>query len=102
MNPIEFSEAIKQPGVYLVDVRPASYYKNGHIAGAHNLDVTSPDFKEKAVASLPKDDTIAVYCQTGMHSAIAEKELKELGYKVINLDDGINSWLAANLPVTLV
>ena len=102
MTPIEFSEAIKHPGIYLVDVRPASYFKNGHIAGAHNLDVTSPDFKENAVATLPKDETIAVYCQTGMHSAIAEKELKELGYKVINLDQGINSWIAAGLPTTLV
>lgn len=98
MTALEFSEAIKQPNVYLLDVRPSSFYEQSHIAGANNLDVTQSDFKEKAEATLPKDKTIAVYCNTGMHSAIAEKELKELGYNVINLDKGIESWVAANLP----
>lgn len=100
MNPSEFSQAIKQPGVYLLDVRPADFYDKTHIPGAHNLDVTSPDFKQKAVETLPKDETIAVYCNTGKHSAIAQQQLEELGYNVINLDNGINSWIAAKLPTT--
>lgn len=100
MNPTEFSEAIKKPGVYLLDVRPVSDYEKTHIEGARNLDVMDPEFDKKAEASLPKDETIAVYCNTGKHSAIAEQKLQELGYKVINLDNGINSWIAANLPTT--
>lgn len=100
MTPSEFSEAIKQPGVFLLDVRPASYYDTTHIPGAHNLDVTDPDFKQKALETLPKDETIAVYCNTGKHSAIAQEQLKELGFNVINLDEGINSWIAAKYPTT--
>lgn len=100
MNPSEFSEAIKQPGVYLLDVRPASFYDQSHIEGAHNLDVTNPDFDKQAAATLPKDETIAVYCNTGKHSAIAQQQLETLGFKVINLDNGINSWIAANYPTT--
>lgn len=98
MNPSEFSNAIKENGVYLLDVRPASFYNVEHIEGAHNLDVTNPDFAEKAKEVLPKDQTIAVYCNTGKHSAIAEAELKKLGFNVINLDNGITSWIAAGLP----
>lgn len=100
MTPIEFSEAIKKPGVYLLDVRPLADYEKTHISGAHHLDVTDPDFKEKAQKTLPKDETIAVYCNTGKRSAMAQEQLLNLGYKVINLDNGITSWIAANLPTT--
>lgn len=98
MNPTEFKEAISKPGVYLLDVRPADYYEKAHIEGAHNLDVTSPDFDRKAEKELPKNETIAVYCNTGKHSAIAKDALEKLGFKVINLDNGINSWIEAGLP----
>lgn len=100
MTPKEFSEAIKAPGVYLLDVRPSSFYEKAHISGAHNLDVTDENFAKKAVETLPKDETIAVYCNTGQHSAIAQQILVNLGFKVINLDNGINSWIAAGLPTT--
>lgn len=100
MNPIQFSEAIKNPDVYLLDVRPQSDFDRTHIAGANHLDVTDPAFKEKASSSLPKDKTIAVYCNTGRRSALAQQQLEELGYKVINLDQGITSWIAEGLPTT--
>lgn len=100
MTPSEFYQAIKEPGVYLLDVRPIEDYEKTHIPGANHLDVTDPDFDKKALATLPKDETIAVYCNTGKRSAIAEGKLKELGFKVINLDNGITSWIAANLPTT--
>lgn len=98
MNPSEFSKAIKQPGVYLLDVRPLADYENAHIEGANHLDVTDPDFAKKAETQLPKNETIAVYCNTGKRSALATQELEKLGYKVINLDNGITSWIAENYP----
>ena len=100
MNPLEFSKAIAQPRVYLLDVRPLADYEKTHIKGAHHLDVTDPDFASKAKGMLPKDETIAVYCNTGKRSALAQQELEKLGYKVINLDNGITSWIADNLPTT--
>ncbi|MCH5240398.1 MAG: rhodanese-like domain-containing protein [Muribaculaceae bacterium] len=100
MNPTEFSEAIKSPEVFLLDVRPQSDFEKTHIEGAHNIDVMDTDFDNEAMATLPKDKTIAVYCTTGKHSAIAQQKLLQLGYNVINLDNGINSWIAAGLPTT--
>lgn len=99
MTPSEFSVAIEQPDVYLLDVRPKEAYDESHIKGAHNLDVTDPDFASKALKSLPKSGKIAVYCQTGKHSAIAKEELEKLGFNVLNLDNGLNSWIADQLPV---
>ena len=98
MNPKEFSEAIKQPGVYLLDVRPLADFEKAHIEGAHHIDVTDPDFITEAESTLPKNETIAVYCNTGKRSAMAQEKLLNLGYKVINLDNGITSWIADNLP----
>lgn len=98
MNPKEFADAIKKPGIYLLDVRPLADYEKVHIPGANHLDVTDPDFKKKALEQLPKDETIAVYCNTGKRSALAQQQLEQLGFKVINLDQGITSWIAANLP----
>lgn len=100
MNPKEFAEAIKQPGVYLLDVRPIEDYKKTHIEGAHHLDVTDADFDKKALETLPKNEKIAVYCNTGKRSAMAQEKLEKLGFTVLNLDHGITSWIAENLPTT--
>lgn len=100
MNPTEFSEAIRKPGVYLLDVRPLEDYEKIHIPGANHIDVMDADFEKEALETLPKDETIAVYCTTGKHSAIAQDKLLQLGFKVINLDNGINSWIAAKYPTT--
>ena len=100
MNPSEFSKSINEPDIYLLDVRPLADYEKVHIPGAHHLDVTANDFITEAETTLPKDKTIAVYCNTGKRSALAQQELEKLGYKVINLDNGITSWIAENLPTT--
>lgn len=100
MNPKEFAQAIKQPGIYLLDVRPLDDFNKVHIPGANHLDVMDPEFINKAKAMLPKEETIAVYCNTGKRSALAQQELEKLGFKVINLDNGITSWIADNLPTT--
>lgn len=100
MNPTEFSEAIKEPGVFLLDVRPIADFEKIHIPGAHHIDVTDENFDAEAKEQLPKDETIAVYCNTGKRSAIAQQKLEALGYKVINLDNGITSWIAAKYPTT--
>ena len=98
MNPSEFSKLLKEPNVYLLDVRPLPDFQSKHIEGANHLDVTDPDFDKLAVENLPKDDIIAVYCNTGKRSALATEKLEKLGFKVANLDNGITSWIAENYP----
>lgn len=94
----EFAADIKSPEVYLIDVREPDEYATGHIDGATNIDVLSPDFVVNAEHILPDDKTIAVYCGTGKRSAMASEQLTEVGYKVINLDGGLNAWKEAGLP----
>ena len=96
----EFQLEISSPNVYLLDVRTPEEYAEAHLAGAHNLDVTQDDFESKAIASLPKDKTIAVYCRSGKRSAMAADKLEDAGFHVINLEGGITAWSEAGLPVT--
>lgn len=100
LTPSEFSEKIKSPEVYLVDVRHPDEYASGHIKGAHNIDVQTPDFVELAEKELPKGMPIAVYCGTGKRSAMASQILSSKGYKIYNLDGGLTAWKADSLPVT--
>lgn len=100
VSPTEFAETIKSPDVFLIDVRHADEYAEGHIENAVNIDVMQPDFMDRAEKLLPQDRTIAVYCGTGKRSAMASEQLSEAGYPVVNLDGGLTAWIATGLPVT--
>lgn len=86
-----FASVVSDPKVQLVDVRTAEEYAEGHIVGAINIDVQSPDFAEK-ISVLDKSLRVAVYCRSGRRSKMAAEQLAAAGYKVINLDGGIQAW----------
>ena len=77
-----FSELIENPGVILLDVRTASEYAEGHIAGAMLIDQGQSDFMEKAKAVLPADKTIAVYCK--MHRNEIKNDIDVIFVEHIN------------------
>ena len=95
-----FSELIENPNVVLLDVRTASEYAEGHIAGAINIDQSQSDFVEKAKAALPTDKKVAVYCRSGRRSASAADKLAAEGYQCVNLKGGIIAWKEAGKAVT--
>ncbi|MGM9758484.1 MAG: rhodanese-like domain-containing protein [Parabacteroides sp.] len=91
----EFEEAISHPDVVLLDVRTEQEFNEGHIPNAINLDVKKDDFESQALASLPKDKTIAVYCRSGKRSKKAAGILTKAGFQVIELKKGFQSWTEA-------
>jgi len=75
-------------GAKIIDVRTMEEYNEGHIASSINIPV---DRIEEI--SYQKDETIIVYCASGVRSATAAKELISLGYNnVYNLDGGLINW----------
>jgi L-ascorbate metabolism protein UlaG (beta-lactamase superfamily)/rhodanese-related sulfurtransferase len=95
-----FSELIENSGVVLLDVRTASEYAEGHIAGAVNIDQGQSDFMGKAKAAIPAGKKIAVYCRSGRRSANAAGKLAAEGYQCVNLKGGIVAWKEAEKAVT--
>ena len=83
----------------ILDVRTGNEFKAGHIPGAVNIDVNSPDFDEK-VAKLDKNKTYLVHCAAGGRSARASKKLEGVGFKELyDLAPGFNGWQKAGKAV---
>lgn len=94
----DFATVIGQKGVVLVDVRSAKEYSGGHLKGARIIEY-GKDFESKVLsAKIEKGSVVAVYCQRGRRSMSAAEILVRMGYNVINLDGGIESWRKAGLP----
>ena len=76
----------------VLDVRTAQEFAKGHVTGAINMDIHSPDFAAKA-AQFDKRKPILVNCHVGSRGAIAAAELSRMGFKnVFNLDGGLAAW----------
>jgi len=100
LNVSEFEGAIKDTSVVLVDVRTAEEHSAAYVVGTKfNIDVLKESFKDEAMASLPKNKTIAVYCRSGRRSKVAAGILAKAGFKVFDLETGFNGWTAAGKPI---
>jgi phage shock protein E len=68
----------------VIDVRTELEYKEGHLKNAINIPHVEINNKINAYVK-DKNQKIILYCRSGRRSGIAEKTLKEMGYKnVIN------------------
>src|SRR5439155_4133720 len=87
------------PPPVVIDVRDPDEYRDGHIEAASNISRGFLEFRIGGAVSDPSTP-IVLYCQTGLRSVLAAKQLKELGYQnVINLAGGYQKWVQSGLPV---
>lgn len=95
LEPKEYMETLNtDTTAFLLDVRRASEYAEGHIPGAALLDVTNePEFL-KGIEKLDKEKTIYIYCRSGRRSRIAAKHLIDNGFNVVDLKGGYSAWEA--------
>lgn len=100
LDPAAFAAALKQPGTVIVDVRTPAEFAEGHLPGAVNLDVESPDFPQGA-AALDPAGTYAIYCRSGNRSGVAVAYLTGQGFaSIYHLAGGITAWEADGGEVT--
>ncbi|RME54637.1 MAG: molybdopterin-synthase adenylyltransferase MoeB, partial [Caldilineae bacterium] len=85
----------------IVDIRERDEWVQGHIPGS----VFIPrGFLELQIEQHQPDRSkpVVVYCAGGVRSALAARNLKEMGYEnVISLTGGFNGWKNAGLPFTV-
>ncbi len=84
----------------LIDLRAESEYATYHIPGAVNMDLSSIDF-----TAIPRNETLILYSEGGVHSAQAWFLFKAKGYaSVYLLNGGLDAWknevLYPSKPVT--
>jgi rhodanese-related sulfurtransferase len=96
----EFSVFISDPEVTVVDVRTAEEHAQGYIPGTDfNIDVLEDGYEAEAIAKLPKDKPVALYCRSGNRSKTAAELLAKEGYEVYELATGFNGWIEAGYKV---
>ncbi len=82
---------------FVVDVRQASEYDEGHIPGS--IHIGAGDLPSR-LDELPRDRTIAVICASGFRSSIGASLLRRAGFaNVVNVRRGLPHWSACGLPV---
>jgi adenylyltransferase/sulfurtransferase len=79
--------------VYLVDVREPAEYEIVSIPGAH-LIPKDEILRGDALASLPQDRQIVMYCKTGVRSAETLAAVKNAGFAdAVHVQGGVTAWV---------
>ncbi len=82
----------KMPDVVLLDAREREEYDVSHLPNA--VFIGYKDFEKKALANVPKDKPIVVYCSIGYRSEKIGEKLQKMGYtNVNNLYGSIFEWV---------
>jgi rhodanese-related sulfurtransferase len=86
--------------VTVLDVRPQEEYRAGHLPGA--ISIPLAELKDR-LAELPRDQDIVAYCR-GPYCVLAAQAvelLREHGFRVVRLEDGVPDWRARGLPIAV-
>lgn len=100
MEPVTSNELLTrlhEPGLVILDVRPALEYKQGHIAGARSIPI---DELESRLNELSQEQEIVAYCR-GAYCVFADEAVELLsrqGYRVRRMQQGYPDWKLADLP----
>jgi rhodanese-related sulfurtransferase/DNA-binding transcriptional ArsR family regulator len=100
MEPVTLNELLSrlhEPGLVILDVRPALEYTQGHIAGARSIPI---DELESRLNELPREQEIVAYCR-GAYCVFADEAVELLaarGYQARRMQQGYPDWTLAQLP----
>ncbi len=94
-TPQQLRPRIDNGEVKLLDVRAATEFQEGHIAGAEHRFLGK---LLREIKGIPKSQPIVAQCLGGGRSAIATSILQRAGYDVTNMQGGYNAWVEARLP----
>jgi rhodanese-related sulfurtransferase len=100
VSPAQLTDLINRESALLVDVSAIAEFEKGHILGAKHVAMSQFDPESKLLAKA-KELPVAVVCRTGQTSSDAAKRLHKAGFtRVYWLNDGLNAWIQADLPLT--
>lgn len=100
MEPVTANELmvrLHEPGLMVLDVRPALEYAHGHIAGARSIPV---DELAQRLHELRRDQEIVAYCR-GTWCVFADEAVELLrghGFQARRMAQGYPDWRLADLP----
>jgi rhodanese-related sulfurtransferase len=99
LSPTEATIWINRRKAAVLDLRPESDFKIGHLPGSkHILAEHIPSGIDKL--KLDRKNPVILVCQSGTNARKLVPELNKLGFpEVAFLDGGVQGWQAAALPL---
>ena len=94
----ELVEKLQSGKVTILDVRPETEYRKGHIANSLSIPI---DELSDRLKELPKRNEIVAYCR-GPFCVYADEAvslLTKAGYKAKRLEEGFPDWAVMGLPI---
>lgn len=101
INASELVQRMESGDIVILDVRPESEYRSGHIPEARSIPI---DELETRLGELSRKREIVAYCR-GPYCVFADETvalLQKHGYRARRLVEGLPDWQALNLPVETV
>jgi rhodanese-related sulfurtransferase len=95
VDPLEAKTRLEN-GAVLIDVREQNEFDEARVPGATLIPLS--EFVNR-YTEMPKDQEIVLMCAGGVRSAQAAQFAAQHGFKLTNLEGGINAWQAEGLPV---
>lgn len=80
--------------INLIDLRSNISFNNNHINGAKNIEYNN--LISNPSAFINKNEKFYLYCQKGIRSHKACVYLDKMGYDVVNVAGGYESWILEN------
>lgn len=89
VNYDEFWNFVKENDAVILDVRTSKEFSGGAIEGAININV---DDLRANLEKLDKNKMYAIYCQVGLRGYLANRIMRNNGFRAVNLNGGYNLW----------
>ena len=93
VNYDEFWDFVKENDAVILDVRTSKEFSGGAIEGAININV---DDLRANLENLDKNKVYAIYCQVGLRGYLANRIMRNNGFRAVNLNGGYNLWSKVN------
>lgn len=96
----ELLRRLRAGAVTVLDVRPVSEYRAGHIPGARSVPL---DELPEIIGKLPTDLDVVAYCRGPycVFAPAAVRALRRAGFTAERMEDGFPEWRRAGLPVAV-
>jgi rhodanese-related sulfurtransferase len=89
--------ALRDQGAFVLDVRQASEWVDGHVPGATLIPL---DQLPARVGEVPRDRPVVVICRSGNRSAAGRDVLLAAGFPAVtSVEGGVRAWESAGLPI---
>lgn len=85
-------------GEYIVDVREAWEYADGHVPTAKHIALNSIP---ENLAAFSKDQKTWIICQSGGRSMTAANYLESQGFNVVSVAGGTGAWIGSGKEVSM-